>query len=111
MAQRTIVRLVDDLDDTEIQSGGKTVRFSFENTQYEIDLSDEHVRELQEALAPYIAKARRVGGGPRRGGGGPARPDSEQLRAIREWGKKHGYKVSDRGRVSRELQEAYHAAH
>ena len=30
--------------------------------------------------------------------------------AMREWGKANGHKVSDRGRVSAELQAAYHAA-
>jgi hypothetical protein len=29
---------------------------------------------------------------------------------MREWGKTNGYKVSDRGRVSADLQEAYQQA-
>jgi hypothetical protein len=30
---------------------------------------------------------------------------------VREWAREHGYKVSDRGRISAEVQQAYAAAH
>ena len=33
------------------------------------------------------------------------------LTRFREWGRENGYKVSSRGRVSQELQDAYAAAH
>ena len=37
--------------------------------------------------------------------------DHDQIAAIRDWAKTHGLKVSDRGRISAEVQEAYNAAH
>ena len=42
---------------------------------------------------------------------GPARRpsiDREQNQAIREWARKRGMKVSDRGRIPAEVLEAYH---
>ena len=33
------------------------------------------------------------------------------LSDIREWARKNGYKVSDRGRISSEVQAAYDKAH
>lgn len=111
MAQRVQVILVDDV------SGGEateTVEFAVDGVSYEIDLSDENAAKLRDALAPWIAVARRSGGRRqtrRRSGGSASSSSRDELAKIREWGRENGYKVSDRGRVSQELQEAYAAAH
>jgi len=34
--------------------------------------------------------------------------DRDQNQAIREWARMKGYKVSDRGRIPKEVTEAYH---
>ena len=68
MAQRTVVRLVDDLDDTEIVDGaGETVNFALDGRQYEIDLTNEHADDLRAALDRYVRAARTVGGRQTRG--------------------------------------------
>lgn len=117
MAQRVQVILVDDV------SGGEateTVEFAMDGVSYEIDLSDENAAKLRDALAPWIAGARRSGGrrqARRRSSSSSSSSSSgasgtrEELAKMREWGRENGYKVSDRGRVSQELQEAYAAAH
>jgi hypothetical protein len=106
MAKQTQVILIDDLDGQTIDGDGKTVTFAHGGNSYEIDLTEANARKLQEALAPYIAVARRVGA--KRGAAVPEKPD---LPAIRAWAKQHGVKVSERGRVSQQVQEAYRAAH
>jgi len=108
MAKRTQVIRVDDLDGEEIAGGGKTVTFAHSGTSYEIDLTEQNARRLHDALAPYIAAARRVGG---RQSAASSPSDKAQLQAMRTWAKEHGFKVSDRGRVSQEVQDAYRAAH
>lgn len=105
MAKRTRIIMVDDLDGQEIDGDGKTVTFSHGGNAYEIDLAESNARKLAEALAPYIAAARRVD---TRRSATAAKPD---LPAIRAWAKEHGVKVSERGRVGKEVQDAYRAAH
>ncbi len=108
MAQHVQVVLVDDLD------GGKaseTVSFALDGVSYEIDLSDKNAGKLRDAMANWVGHARRAGG--RRGPGRPrttGRSGSGDLTAMREWGRKNGFKVSDRGRLSAELQAAYKKA-
>lgn len=110
MAQRKVVQLIDDLDGSLIDQGGQTVAFAYRGAEYEIDLGEENAVKLAEALEPFVQAARKVGG-PKRVRA-PATPiDGSQLAVMRRWAKQHGYTVSDRGRVSREVQEAYHAAH
>ena len=106
MAQTVQIHLEDDLD------GGPadhTVSFALDGKDYEIDLSEEEAEEFTRVMAPYTAAARRVGG--RRSTSRPVSPDREQLAAIRRWATENGYKVSDRGRIAKDIVEAYHAAH
>lgn len=107
MAKRTIVELTDDIDGNPAD---ETVTFTLQGSTYEIDLSQKNLDKLVKAMEPYTTKGRRTGG--RRSGSGRSTKgtDKAQLQAMREWGKANGYKVSDRGRVSAEVQEAYHAA-
>jgi hypothetical protein len=110
VAQIREIRLVDDLDG---DVADETVEFGVDGKNYEIDLSTANAKKLRDALAEFVASARRAGGR-RRGGGAPAaaarRPsiDREQNQAIREWARKRGMKVSDRGRIPAEVLEAYH---
>lgn len=113
MGRRTIEVVIDDLDGTELEEAeARTVDFTYNGVGYQLDLSEKNAKKLDNALAPYVAHATRSGGRQRRGtgGGAPVRTDREQLQAMREWARQNGYKVADRGRVSQEIQDAYHAA-
>jgi hypothetical protein len=111
MAQKIQVLLVDDID------GGvatETVTFGIDGGSYEIDLSANNAAMLRSALADYVAHARRPNkarhipsGRPNRV---PARADREQTQAIREWARKNGHKVNDRGRVPATVIDAYNSA-
>ena len=110
MAQIREVRLVDDIDG---EAADETVEFGIDGKNYEIDLSKENAGRLRDALAEYVAAARKSGGGRRRSAAAatPARRpaiDREQNQAIRDWARKRGMKVSDRGRIPAEVLEAYH---
>ena len=112
MAQKTIVQLIDDIDQGEAE---ETVSFALDGASYEIDLSAKNAAQLRDALALYVANARRSGRGssprsaaaPRRGR--PGRGDREQTQAIREWARKNGYKVGEKGRIPANVLEAYHS--
>jgi hypothetical protein len=120
VAQIREVRLVDDLDG---EAADETVEFGIDGKSYEIDLSKENAGRLREVLADFVSAARRSGGrrrsaptGPSSSGGGGAGTapkgrtavDREQNQAIRDWARKQGMKVSDRGRIPAEVLEAYH---
>lgn len=112
MVQKVTVTLVDDLDGTRAE---ETVEFGLDGATYTIDLSQDNAGRLRGALADFVGHARRAGAGRRSAarssaGRAPraASADREQNQAIREWARKQGMKVSDRGRIPAEVLEAYH---
>jgi hypothetical protein len=110
VARVTQVSLVDDVDGSVASS---TVSFALDGKTYELDLSDKNAAKLRDAVAPFVAAARRLGGRGRRSSGptaSTARTDRERTTAIREWAREHGHKISDRGRIPRSVLEAYEKA-
>lgn len=116
MSQQVTVNLIDDLDGSDAD---ETVDFGLDGVQYQIDLSEENAERLREFVGEFVEVARRSGGRKRanRGGGSggsgssgsrTAAADREQNQAIREWARKNGYSVSERGRIPSEVLDAYH---
>ncbi|WP_348773850.1 Lsr2 family protein [Micromonospora sp. WMMD964] len=112
MAKQIIHKLVDDLDGGDAD---ETVKFALDGVQYEIDLSKANAAKLRDAFASYVAAGTKVGrggvviGGRAARGRGGATVDREQNKAIREWAKKSGKDISDRGRIPQEIVDEYHA--
>ena len=108
MARRTIVHLEDDLSGG---AAGESVRFALDGRSFEIDLSEKNAAQLRQTLAPYISAGRPLravrGLGSRSGG---FEGDDLDPATVRAWAHANGYPVRARGRVSRELTEAYRAA-
>jgi hypothetical protein len=114
MAKRTVVRLVDDLDDTEISDGaGQTVSFALDGRQYEIDLTNEHADEMRAALERYVQAARKVGGRQSRAevtSRKSAASVDYSPQAVRAWAKAKKIKVSPRGRIPQSVVDQFRAA-
>ena len=108
MAQKVNIVLVDDLDGTEAT---ETVTFGLDGTTYEIDLNDKNAASLRDALGGYVGHARKVAGGGRRGRKSAGSASSSNTKDVREWAKGQGMEVSERGRISADVQQAYDAAH
>ncbi|MGS0687551.1 histone-like nucleoid-structuring protein Lsr2 [Nakamurella sp. GG22] len=120
MATETTTRLVDDLDGSD---AAESVSFALDGASYEIDLSEDNAEKLRDALASYVASARRADGSRRSVGrpkapraakssrGARTAPDREQTAAVREWARANGYEVSERGRLSANVLAAFEAAH
>lgn len=111
MAKQTITKVFDDLDGSE---DAESVEFGWDGVDYVIDLTEEHKQEFRDAVQKYVSAARRQ---PRGGGrssvssgrrASVSAVDREQNAAIREWARKNGHKVSDRGRIPVEVLEEYH---
>lgn len=109
MVQRTILVLEDDVDGGE---AAETVTFALDGVSYEIDLNARNAAKLRDALAVWVGHARKSGGRARTGTATRRTRGSRSHGAdIRAWAQDQGMKVSERGRVSKEIVEAYEAAH
>jgi hypothetical protein len=112
MAKKVQVLLVDDIDKSS--PADETVSFSLDGVSYEIDLTSDNASRLRDDLAVWIGHAERTGGRrstSRAGGKSTGSARKADLGAVREWARGNGYQVSDRGRISAEVQEAYDRAH
>jgi hypothetical protein len=117
MAQRVQIVLEDDLDGGE---AAETVTFGLDGVSYEIDLNDKNAGRIRDDLATWIGHARRAGGRRATGRRGSSSASASSagaasrrgdLGAVRAWARENGHQVSDRGRVSAAVQEAYDKAH
>ena len=107
MATQIIRKMVDDLDGTS--PAVDQVLFSFDGSDYEIDLSNKNIAAFEKDMAKWITAARKAATPTKRrksSSGGSGLPLSD----IRAWAKTNGHKVSDRGRVSAEIVRAYNQA-
>jgi hypothetical protein len=112
LAQKVITEFIDDIDGSPAE---RTFTFAVDGTAYEIDLSSENIAEFKSAIGGFIESARTVkapkGRRSRRGAPASAQRSRDQLATIREWARKNGYSVSDRGRISGEVMSAFEKAH
>lgn len=111
MAKRTITKVYSDLSGKEIEDGdGGTIRFGVDGASYEVDLTADEQTALREALAEYLAVARKVA----RSVPGASRPTPSGAatpKEIRAWAQENGHDVPLRGRIPAPVLEAYSAAH
>lgn len=107
MAQRTVVLLEDDLVGGEAT---ETVRFGLDGVNYEIDLNEENAKSLRSDMEKWVNGGRRVAAGRAVAPRARARRGGETSK-VRAWAKENGIEVSERGRISATVQEAYDAAH
>lgn len=102
----TISTIADDFDGS---TPAETAYFSVAGKDYAIDLNEEHASELSDALAKvdelmskYTDAARPVGKSST-----PSRRSPEDTKAVRAWALENGYEVADRGRIAKEILDAY----
>ncbi|MGY6658558.1 histone-like nucleoid-structuring protein Lsr2 [Amycolatopsis sp. TRM77291] len=115
MAQKVSVQIIDDIDGGEAT---QTVPFALDGVTYEIDLSDDNAGALREELERFIDASRRVGGrkvkvatGQSTVASGTATPtDRERNQQVRAWASANGYAIAERGRIPKEIYEAFDSA-
>ncbi|MEV5775297.1 Lsr2 family protein [Streptomyces antimycoticus] len=110
MAQKIVTVYSDDLTGTDSDEVS-THRFSLNGVDYEIDLTPENYDKLDAALRPFIEKGRKLG---RTKGMGRMRrgvADGPSAEEVRAWARENGYEVNDRGRVPKEIRDAFDASH
>ncbi|MBL1115433.1 Lsr2 family protein [Streptomyces sp. 110] len=88
-----------------------TATFGLGGTWYEIDLTAEEQKKLEEVLKPYREAGRKAGKTT------PAKKQvvpettAEERDRIREWAKKEGYDLAERGRITKKVMKAFDEAH
>lgn len=108
MAQRVQIILDDDLDGGE---AAETVTFGLDGVTYEIDLNSKNASKLRDDLATWVGHARRSGGRKTGARSTATKRSATNLSDVREWARKNGHNVSERGRIAAEVQTAYDKAH
>ncbi|MBV9092009.1 MAG: Lsr2 family protein [Mycobacteriaceae bacterium] len=108
MVKKVTVALVDDLDGKS--AADETVRFSLDDVSYEIDLTTQHAEKLRGELKAWIHASRRVAGRQRRSSRSGLSREIEGSAVIREWARRNGHPVSERGRIPRSVIDAFNTA-
>ena len=115
MARQVVVRLSCDVCESE--ENVTAAEFALGRSGYEIDLCASHQAALADAVAPFVAAARKA----RTRSSTPAsatptshrrtvtRRDPAQTEAIRSWAKSNGYAISTRGRIPAAIEAAFNA--
>jgi hypothetical protein len=107
VAKSTITQVTDDLDGS---ANAEEVSFAYNGTKYTIDLSRKNRTAFEKALKPYVEAGTKVAS---RSGSRRSKSKSSNgrrdLADVRAWAKQNGMKVSDRGRVSSSILDAYDA--
>jgi len=111
MAKTIVTQITDDLDGS---TDATPVNFAFDGTDYTVDLSKKNKAAFEKALKPYLeagSEVRGRGAAPRRGRGSSPSHATSQMASVRAWAAENGFEVSERGRISKAVWEAYAAAH
>lgn len=107
--------LVDDIDGAE--DDVQTVTFTIDGRSFEIELATKNRTKFNAQQEYWISHARSTG--KRKTSSTPSVKtkatgsglSSDEMKAIREWARKQGMQISDRGRIHADIRKAYEEAH
>jgi len=105
VTSRVMLSYLDDLDGSE---ASETVEFGLDGDGYEIDLSPSNARALRALLSPYVGAARRLTAGGRPFHRVQVDPDPK---IVRTWAANAQVPCPNRGRIPREVVDAFEQAH
>lgn len=102
--------MFDDIDGST--EGVRTVTIGLDRQNVEIDLSEASYAKVRDFLGPYLDAGRKINAtaGASRKSGTTAADKRADTQAIREWAEANGHKVNTRGRIKKEIVDAYQAA-
>ena len=111
MAKRTQTYFISDISGAE--SNVSTSLFSFNGSEYEIDLTAKETEKLADLLKPYINAGRKASTRTARKKSVALRkpgPSGPSAQVIRTWALAHGHKIPKRGRIPQNIRASYTAA-
>lgn len=107
MAKKTIEKFYSDLSDEEIADDYSPVSFAFSGIAYEIDLTSSEKEEFVNVLRPYMDAARPAG---RTASIGRRTGSKYEPKVVRAWATENGIDVPARGRIPRDVLDAFAAS-
>lgn len=109
VARHVVVQVLCDI--CESADGTSSNEFSIERGTYEIDLCSMHQAAFDDALNPFVDRARAVSRGRSASATNRAvtRRDPGQTEAIRRWARDNGFAISSRGRIPASIEQSYNA--
>ena len=100
------------LDDLDGSANAKEVSFSLDSRTWTIDLALRTAQHWRRRSSPTLLRGPNRAARRSKSTRSSARSKSRaDMGAVREWAKSNGHQVSDRGRISADVQTAYDAAH
>lgn len=111
MGSRTTVTLFDDFDGST--EGVRTVTIGLDRQTVELDLSEANYAKVRYFLTPYLNAGHRTStssSSARRKPSSAADGKRDDNHVIRECAEANGHEVSTRGRIKKEIVDAYQAA-
>lgn len=112
-----IVTVIDDYDGKELHPDTPPERYRINGRTYELYLSDESKKIVDDFLRNLLDGAQEVRDTPAprsgrgRGGSSVAIRDGYTIHDLREWARANGHQVSDNRRAPSKVIEAFNAAH
>lgn len=110
-------RLVDDMErerGTQVEADAGTIKFGIDDEHFEIDLCSKNATRLRAMYEEFKPFARKIDAGvkakpprPRRTGNGL---DKMQSLAVRNWARRNGRHLADRGPIPAEVLEDFEKA-
>ena len=109
MAKTVTVNLTDDIDGT---SADETVTFAFDGMRYEIDLGSDNATKLRAEFTAWADAGRPAEEAATDGAAEGQRPYAHRIQAnaVRDWARRNGHDVAERGRLPLHLVDAFEAA-
>lgn len=114
MSRQEVTQYFDDVDGKELDPEDvNTVEWQWLGVDYRFDTSTANLDKVESGkvtVAKLLEISERIGGRRKRVSATTG-ASKEQTQAIRDWANANGYEVSDRGRIKKEVVEAFEAAH
>jgi len=109
IVQKPVVKIFDDYSGEELPETVKPVRYQFNDRAYNLYLSDESKRAVDQFIADLTSGADEIVAGSRRKA--PPIKAGYTLDDLRAWARQNGHDVSDNRRAANSVIDAFNSAH
>jgi hypothetical protein len=109
IVQKPVVKIFDDYSGEELPETVKPVRYQFNDRAYNLYLSDESKRAVDQFIADLTSGADEIVTGSRRKA--PPIKAGYTLDDLRAWARQNGHDVSDNRRAANSVIDAFNSAH